>query len=464
MTSGELIAQLNQPPAAVKNLRLIFEHKTFTGMFALNSDQAAIPFEVDFKDCEFPDGVRIADVEFEHSVVFSSVKFETAFDLERVHIKGDLTLSAVGPLQPPKGQVTLIQINQAIVDGNVHIQNPVTNTLQMENLKAANLFIPLTTGSVQIIDLRKLDTGRVSISARQTLPPAKVQQLHLDNSTLSETLALQNLELQTVTASNLTVLKATYFLSPTIIERTLDLSSANLGSFDWEFPWPKSTNAQVSFQLPQKLIIDGTTFSSLHARPVHPSITAKPTEDEREKLRQVAHTDYGLVFLEKGDYFEPAYTNYESWLRGKGQTDQADAVYFAMRDRRRYTELLGATTFGERALAAVNYVIGFGHKWLFGYGRSWIYPMVWCVIFIVVGTFVFRDVRSMEKLDDDVPYRYSPLWYSVDLFVPILSLGIAKAWRPKQTYEFLEFYSKLLGLIGLVFLSAVLGALTGSLK
>lgn len=135
-----------------------------------------------------------------------------------------------------------------------------------------------------------------------------------------------------------------------------------------------------------------------------------------------------------------------------------------MRDRRRYTEWKDAVTHSGQAIAGMNYVIGFGHKWLFGYGRSWVYPIVWCVAFIVAGAFVFRDVALMEKQDEQPVSAYSSLWYTIDLFVPVLSLGVANRWHPKNDRRFLVFYSKLLSLVGLVFLSAALGALTGSLK
>jgi hypothetical protein len=48
--------------------------------------------------------------------------------------------------------------------------------------------------------------------------------------------------------------------------------------------------------------------------------------------------------------------------------------------------------------------------------------------------------------------------------VPVLSLGIAKDWHPRQEHRLLQFYSKFLSLIGLIFISAMIGALTGSLK
>ena len=54
------------------------------------------------------------------------------------------------------------------------------------------------------------------------------------------------------------------------------------------------------------------------------------------------------TFLDKAGYYEPAYAFYESGLKTRGQSDRADDVYFAMRDRRRYAELRDAEGTGAR--------------------------------------------------------------------------------------------------------------------
>jgi hypothetical protein len=444
MTSSELTTQLS----AVKDNSLVVANKIINGPLRIDADQQPImpvAFKVEFRDCEFTDQVLLRKVHFGQSVVLLRVKFDKGMDLESVHIQGDLRLEEV---QAAK----LIQINQAQVDGDVRIKDPVAPGLQMEGLTTSNLIIGLGKNSIAKLDFAHLSTGRFSLSAAAN-PIAKIEQLELTNASLRETLTLQNVEVQAVEAANLAVAKRTLFLPKTWI-RKLDLSSANLGSFEWAFAGP--------VQLPQKLEINGATFGNLAVDRVATAGAAKSADDARH-LR-ADRIDYGLAFLERAEYYEPAYASYESSLKSRGQSDKADGVYFAMRDRRRYTELKDAETAWAKMVAAFNYVIGFGHKWLFGYGRAWVYPLLWCVLFVVLGSFIFRDSKQMQKIEEGDPHAFSPIWYSVDVFVPILKLGVAQNWRPQQEHRLLSFYSKFLSLIGLIFVSAMVGALTGTLK
>jgi hypothetical protein len=459
MTSADLTNQLNQPEGAVKNHILVFQHKSISGDFQLGVEQLPVQFRVEFHDCEFQGKVAIEGVVFDQSVVFDNVTFDKAFQFENGHVKGDLHLYGVrlahsqDPSQPEKPKPTTLQLNQSQVDGDVRISNPEADILEAENLTAANVIVWLAKSWVSELDFRKLDTGRVSVAGN---PGTRLSQLQLTGSSIRETLTIQNLAVPTVLASDLTVAKRVQFLPQTLIEKRLDFLSSNLGSFEWAFL------GDDPFRLPENLDIEGATFSNLQVDPEF-SGPAK-SEKERENRWRARHTDYGLAFLEKATYFESAYAGYEVLLKSRGRGDAADAVYFAMRDRRRYTEWGDAVTSSGRAIAGMNYVIGFGHKWLFGYGRSWVFPIVWCVAFIVAGAFVFRNVALMEKEDEQPASPFSSLWYTIDLFVPVLSLGVANRWHPKRDRRFLMFYSKLLSLAGLVFLSASLGALTGSLK
>jgi hypothetical protein len=90
------------------------------------------------------------------------------------------------------------------------------------------------------------------------------------------------------------------------------LSFSSLGNFDWEFP------GDTAFRLPEKVNLEGVTFSNLHVAPVFAG-TAK-SEDEKESRWQERRTDYGLALLEKANYYEPAYTAYESLMKSEGRS------------------------------------------------------------------------------------------------------------------------------------------------
>jgi hypothetical protein len=444
MSAAELSAELS----SAKDNSLVIANRTISGALKIDGDQQTIlpiAFKVEFRDCEFQDDMVINRLDFAQSVKFIRVKFDQRMKFQHANVKGDLQFDHVQSSKP-------LQIFQSQVDGEVRINAPAVSVLQIENLTAGNLIISLGNNTIQQIDLAHLTSGRLSLAATSDAIP-EVGQLNLNNGNLRETLVLQNLELREVTASGLTVAKRVTFLPTTTIKKHFDLTSASLAAFDWRF------SNQV--QLPERLEISGATFGSLTISRV---VAAAPQAPGNEPRWRVDGHDYGLDFLDKAAYYEPAYAAYESELKTRGQSDRADGVYFAMRDRRRYAEFLDAEGAWAKTVAGFNYVLGFAHKWLFGYGRSWVYPLVWCAVLILLGTFIFRDAERMQKVDGHSTQTFSPVWYSLDLFLPFLNLGVAKNWNPNEEFRLQYFYSKFLSLIGLVLLSAMAGALTGTLK
>ena len=277
-------------------------------------------------------------------------------------------------------------------------------------------------------------------------------QLDLGNVRLKETLVLQNLDVQVVTAEGLTVAKHMMFLPVTTIRKSLDLSSAEMqrlnGDLPSRFSFPKSSTL---------------TALCLEASLLFASLQREQSNCKRGQQFESGPQGLRAGFSRAGGVLRTRLLAVRVVAEDRGQSDKADAVYFAMRDRRRYTEFLDANTLWQKTVAGFNYVIGFGHKWLFGYGRGWVYPLIWSVLFVIAGAFIFRT-EHMQKVDQQTPRNFSPIWYSIDIFVPVLSLGIAKDWHPRQECRALQFYSKFLSLIGLIFISAMIGALTGSLK
>jgi hypothetical protein len=458
MSSQELAGKL----AGAKDNYLLVQNTVINGPLTVPADTQPLQARVEFRDCEFTDDVDISKANFDRSILFHNVTFDKAFTLENIHIKGDLQLEEV---TVAGGTITL---NQTEIDGDLRISRPVAKQFVMERLTAANVVIYLTEATSRL-DLTYLSSGRLSISGKRVnnVNP-EVKTLNLDNATLRQTLVLKDLTIENLSAVSLSVDKRTQFLPATYIKGKLNLTSANLGNLEWTFPF---VTPGAALPLPEEVMLNGTVFGNLYIAPVPQLRTAAQSNAEEQRLRGVEEgnriraerRDYGLDFLQKGSYFEAAYLAYEASLKARGRSDAADGVYFAMRDRRRFTAWRDASGAWEKITAGFNYLVGFGHKWLFGYGRTWTYPLVWCVAFIVTGAFFF-DLERMEKASDRAPHAFSRIWYSIDIFVPILKLGFAEDWRPKHECRFLLFYSKFLSLAGLVFLSAMAGALTGSLK
>jgi hypothetical protein len=105
---------------------------------------------------------------------------------------------------------------------------------------------------------------------------------------------------------------------------------------------------------------------------------------------------------------------------------------------------------------------------LAGYGKSLQNLLVWSVSFLIIGTFVFRSENGMRTRDKkDAPHhpgRYNAFWYSLDLFLPIIKLGEADVWTPKDYRRWAIRYKKGHIIIGSLFVPIGLAALTGIIK
>jgi len=62
------------------------------------------------------------------------------------------------------------------------------------------------------------------------------------------------------------------------------------------------------------------------------------------------------------------------------------------------------------------------------------------------------------------PAAYSPLWYSLELFLPVVDLGMAKEWRPESSAGWRVVYARFHQLAGWVLVPVALAAVTGAFK
>ena len=190
---------------------------------------------------------------------------------------------------------------------------------------------------------------------------------------------------------------------------------------------------RTSFEGPVK--IEGMTFQNL-----------SPTS--WEKLESLAtRSDYNAEF----------YSNLELLFRKHGYSDQADAVFIAQ-SRRARRELLNGIAWFWSLLQDL----------LVGYGRHLERLLLWSTVFIFTGFLVFRREAGMKtKRTDDAELhknRYSPFWYSLDLFLPVMHLGDADIWTPKDERRMALVYKRFHIIIGALFVPIGLAAWTGIIK
>jgi len=159
------------------------------------------------------------------------------------------------------------------------------------------------------------------------------------------------------------------------------------------------------------------------------------------------------------------YSNLEASFRNHGYADQADNIFIARKraERREHCkDFLGPCHRGA-------WVWSIFQDMLAGYGKSLQNLLYWSLGFLLIGTFVFRSEKGMRLKDEkkDAPHysgRYNAFWYSLDLFLPIIKLGEADVWTPKDDRRWANLYRRVHIIIGSLFVPIGLAAWTGIIK
>jgi len=100
-----------------------------------------------------------------------------------------------------------------------------------------------------------------------------------------------------------------------------------------------------------------------------------------------------------------------------------------------------------------------------GYGQRPWYAFVWIGIFVAFGWWLFRDKIGMQLIDQkQADPGYDAFWYSLGLFLPVVDIGLIKAWRPNPDRRFAHSYAQIHVLLGWVFVPIAVASITGILK
>jgi hypothetical protein len=158
------------------------------------------------------------------------------------------------------------------------------------------------------------------------------------------------------------------------------------------------------------------------------------------------------------------YTNLEASWRTHGYSGEADKIYVA---KRRAERRENCKSFLHQC-GQESWAWSMFQDALSGYGRHLENLLYWSLGFLLVGAFVFRTERGMRIKDEkDAPHyvgRYNAVWYSLDLFLPIIKLGEADVWTPKDNRRWANLYRRVHIIIGSLFVPIGLAAWTGIIK
>lgn len=258
----------------------------------------------------------------------------------------------------------------------------------------------------------------------------------LEGATIRGDLSVFDTSVGSLSARNASI-AGRVLLSDVTVANSISLEAATLGSLSWSsrvFP------AKVSFD---------------DIRCLHWSISRLPRTPDSGSQAGGAPSrgiDVTLDVLKSAQFSQAAFTSYEAELKSRGATSRAEEAYFAMRVKGRHVNA------HEGHWTAV--ILDWIQQYFLGYGRSARAPLIWSGIFVVVGFLTFRKASEMEPRVER-PGAYSGFWYSLELFLPIVDLGVAKEWRPKATSGLRIVYARFHELVGWILVPVAIAAITG---
>jgi hypothetical protein len=159
-------------------------------------------------------------------------------------------------------------------------------------------------------------------------------------------------------------------------------------------------------------------------------------------------------------YHPDTYASMESLHRREGNTDEGNRAYILGRQRERR---------GRFRESPLWYSWNLVEDKVAGYGRDLKRALYLSALFIIFGAAVFWRESGMDiqkDFEDRLCRRrkYHAIWYSLALFLPIISLEDAKIWTPKVHRRFARIYMRLHIILGYLLIPIGLAAWTGIIK
>lgn len=423
------------------------------------------PFTLILKSCFFDDFVSFEDVVFDHSLTivgsdfpngirFSDViikkNFEFYNDLKDEPSDSDARAKLFEDLRQRgmaerKGQGLYIN---ATVEGTANLflsggselhPAPAPSVIELR-VKTDSLTIEANT-DVSSLTLSGTEAKTVRIDKFKGRAPeihtfdasgAQIKDLHIKDAEFDTFKATESTRIGQLTMSRVDIVKE------------LDLSYATTDYLKW-------SRGDRSRPLPPTIKMTGISFQDLQI--ASSSDLEPPDKEDPARPFPPLTADLlssSMTLLKQAEYSGAAFDSVEQNLRKRGLTSDADNVWELNHER-------------QRVQQRDNYLwvaSDLAREYILGYGRIAHWPIMWSVVVVVIGAFLFRKIK-MKELSAD-PISYSPLWYSIELFLPVVTLGMAKDWRPNR--DWLATYARFHQLAGWVLIPVALAALTGITK
>jgi hypothetical protein len=319
-------------------------------------------------------------------------------------------------------------VNAEITGNLTGFQSKFEKTVNFSTMKVSNRAYLMKNsfgGPVLMNDARFLHVTLQGPEGddRKNLPPFP---LDLSRTEIRGELSIKQVALKKMNASALQVAGPTSLENLTIDEE-LNLNHTSFSNISMlKVTWPRAKN---SIQLNGMMYL---------------FISAGTEEDSWKRLLE----------LVKGSVYDAnVYTNLETFLRRQGYGDRADEVFVEHKRIERKEFLQNVHWFWSLLL-----------EYLVWYGRKPELALVWSLVIIFGGSFIFRYKGMELKKPNEPPPHYNPLWFSLDLFLPIVDLQMANLWGPSKDRWFARNYIHVHKILGAMLIPIGLAAVTGIIK
>lgn len=402
---------------------------------------------VNFQRAKFFGEFIFMGAEIKGHVVVHEAKFSGEATFMGADIKGNVEATKAEFTNPDKevgfnnmkvgGDVTFYETNcsgdvnfmNAEITGNLTaFQSKFEKSVNFSSMKVSNrahLMKSSFAGPVLMNDARFLHVTLQGPEAgeKKSVPPFS---LDLSRTEIRGELSIRHVTLQQLIASALQVAGPTS-LENLIIEEELNLNHSSFSNISiLKVTWPKSKNS---------IRLNGMMYLF---------ISAGVEEDSWKRLLE----------LVKGSVYDAnVYTNLETFFRRQGYGDRADEVFVQHKRIERREFLKDVHWFWSLLL-----------EYLVWYGRKPELALTWGLVIIFGGSFIFVRKGMEPKNPNAPPHHYNALWYSLDLFLPIVDLQVANLWAPREDRWFARHYVYIHKILGAILIPIGLAAVTGIIK
>lgn len=375
-----------------------------------------------------PDGIDLTYQEVSHNVTFSNCRFEGDLDLSGCHFEKGLSFEGStfnGTMDLSSATIDLI----FTLSGSSHNDCQCNSYVTFKYLKAAGDFYLERRTFLDEADFSQLEVGgNLLMDESEFREKADFDTVRVrGNGYFRRTKFFGDVDFSDASFVNLLFTGAQFNNKSQLDIEEVRTKLAGLRM---------DTGVLDSANFEGKVNIEGMTFQNL-------------TPTSWEKLQGLAAS-----FAYDAEF----YSSLESLFRKHGYFDQADAVFIAKRRREREQS-------SEKWLAWSGNLF---QDWFIGYGRHLERLLLWSAVFVLIGILVFRredDMRTKKPEDADrYEGKYSAFWYSLDLFLPVMHLGDADIWTPKDERRKALLYKRFHVIVGGLFIPIGLAAWTGIIK